>query len=430
MSSFSGRVRAGWRVLQVRLRFPIILLVVFLVVGKWDLVRNYWHWVLRGFSHNDTLRAVAVDTEYFCPMCPGVISDWPSKCPVCNMALVRRQRGDATPSADGSIPRMQFSPYRMQLAGIQTAPVAFRQLSFDVELSGTLQTTASGKLTLQSAVSQKDLQLLCDGLRVKVQHAGDREPVSHEGRLHLQKSAGQAQIEIDDPRGDLHAGEFVVARVQIPAHRLASARWALCESWRDHTLVEGAVRNALACSGLTAERGLDSLFQSACSLALLERGWILAIPESAVVDTGDRHLTYIQIGPGMFEARELALGFRCGEYFPVLHGAAAGQPVAAAGAFLIDAETRLNPSLAAAYFGASRNQAEPVQDRIQKQPPVSDDEAIALQEKCPVTDEPLGSMGPPVRVSIDGRVVFLCCRGCESTLRKEPGKYLAKLKKP
>lgn len=37
---------------------------------------------------------------------------------------------------------------------------------------------------------------------------------------------------------------------------------------------------------------------------------------------------------------------------------------------------------------------------------------IAAQEICPVTGEPLGSMGEPVRAKSGERTVFLCCRSC------------------
>ena len=60
---------------------------------------------------------MSADTEYWCPMCPGVVSDWPTKCPVCNMALVRREKGEMTPLPDGVVARVQLSPYRLQLAG-------------------------------------------------------------------------------------------------------------------------------------------------------------------------------------------------------------------------------------------------------------------------------------------------------------------------
>jgi len=57
----------------------------------------------------------------------------------------------------------------------------------------------------------------------------------------------------------------------------------------------------------------------------------------------------------------------------------------------------------------------------------ADSEAIARQKVCPVMDEPLGSMGTPLKVTGLGRDVFLCCKGCVKFLEKEPGKYLSKL---
>ncbi|MGH7172602.1 MAG: efflux RND transporter periplasmic adaptor subunit, partial [Gemmataceae bacterium] len=52
---------------------------------------------------------------------------------------------------------------------------------------------------------------------------------------------------------------------------------------------------------------------------------------------------------------------------------------------------------------------------------------IAKQKICPVTGKALDSMGGPVRVEVAGRVVFICCEGCEPALRKNPAKYLSKL---
>ena len=57
----------------------------------------------------------------------------------------------------------------------------------------------------------------------------------------------------------------------------------------------------------------------------------------------------------------------------------------------------------------------------------SDADAIAQQKMCPVMDEPLGSMGTPVKVTGLERDVFLCCKGCLKFLEKEPKKFLAKL---
>lgn len=38
---------------------------------------------------------------------------------------------------------------------------------------------------------------------------------------------------------------------------------------------------------------------------------------------------------------------------------------------------------------------------------------IAVQKICPVSGNPLGSMGPPLRVKAGGMDLFLCCEGCK-----------------
>jgi multidrug efflux pump subunit AcrA (membrane-fusion protein) len=85
----------------------------------------------------------------------------------------------------------------------------------------------------------------------------------------------------------------------------------------------------------------------------LEVEQVLAVPFSAVIDTGTRKVVFIDRGHGTFDAVEIEVGPRAGEYYPVLRGLAAGDRVVTAGAFLLDAETRLNPAAGVIYFGAS-----------------------------------------------------------------------------
>jgi Cu(I)/Ag(I) efflux system membrane fusion protein len=87
------------------------------------------------------------------------------------------------------------------------------------------------------------------------------------------------------------------------------------------------------------------------------RGQVLSVPESAVIDTGTRKVVYVESEPGIYEGREVVLGPRSGDRFPVLKGLAPGEKVAAAGAFLIDAESRLNPAATSADPGDARAEA-------------------------------------------------------------------------
>jgi Cu(I)/Ag(I) efflux system membrane fusion protein len=75
---------------------------------------------------------------------------------------------------------------------------------------------------------------------------------------------------------------------------------------------------------------------------------VLAVPESAVIDTGSRKVVYVESEPGVFEGRAVLLGPRIGDRYPVLDGLDPGERVVAAGAFLIDAESRLSSGTAPA----------------------------------------------------------------------------------
>jgi hypothetical protein len=56
----------------------------------------------------------------------------------------------------------------------------------------------------------------------------------------------------------------------------------------------------------------------------------------------------------------------------------------------------------------------------------AEDRKLAEKQKnCPVTGEPLGSMGKPVKITVKDRTVFLCCEGCRESIEKDPDKYLA-----
>ena len=282
------------KLIEVRLRFVIVILVAFVIVGRWSTWQNYWNkWTRPLFDGAAHAGSVSADTEFFCPMCPGVLSDWPAICPVCHMDLVTRRRGEPIVLPDGTLSRMQLAPYRIQQAGI---------------------------------------------------HTTELQPQTLEG-----------------------VGEC------------------------------------------------------------------LALPESAVIDTGSMQVVYVESMPGMFDGVAVKLGPRVGDLFPVREGLQPGQRVATSGAFLIDAETRLNPSLAVGYFGASGNRAANSSSaaprrRVKKSKLSAADWKLVEQQKiCPVTGADLNSMGGPIPVDLAGRRVFICCAGCEAALRKDPEKHFKKL---
>jgi len=70
----------------------------------------------------------------------------------------------------------------------------------------------------------------------------------------------------------------------------------------------------------------------------------LAIPRSAVIDTGTRKIVFVQSAPGVFDARSVTLGpVSSDDFYPVLSGLKENDQVVTTGAFLLDSENRLNP---------------------------------------------------------------------------------------
>jgi Cu(I)/Ag(I) efflux system membrane fusion protein len=588
------------RILLVRLRFLAVPIVAFVLVASWPLLHNSWDKFTRTSASRDLeAGGVSTDTEYFCPMCPGVLSDWPGKCPVCNMALVPRKRGEAAALPDGVVARMQLSPYRVQLAGIQTDPVAYRPLLHEVETVGiaetderrtvsvtapaagivqqllagpagsvikqgepvavlrhaekldasqvealrqqlkntgvnaedlklpagdgaagyelTVRTPVAGQLIVlpvrkgqqvkpgtdlgevadlsllcvQAEVFDKDLPFLAEGQAAEVSSEAFPGHVPFSGKVRLlttQLAAGvrvlRVLLDIDNPTQELRPGLFVTARLKMPVQYIEPFRSVptglakvspgdlrevfVCPDHPEH-LYEKPGRCPLDQRELESRQLADNqrlgwwcpmhpkvtaderghVCPDCGGMKLEPRiityyppGEVPAVPESAVVDTGARKVVYIERMPGMFDGVEVVLGPRCGAYYPVVRGVEVGQNVVMAGAFLLDAESRLNPSVAASYFGAGHDSKPRDPSPVTPAPRSSEggeidealgrlaaeDRALAVKQKaCPVTGQALGSMGTPPKVMIEGRAVFLCCPGCEAKLRKEPAKYLLKL---
>ena len=74
---------------------------------------------------------------------------------------------------------------------------------------------------------------------------------------------------------------------------------------------------------------------------------VLSVPRSAVMDTGQRKLVYIERSPGVYEPREVEVGPQAGDYYPALSGLKAGEKVVTAGNLLIDSQMQISgkPSL-------------------------------------------------------------------------------------
>jgi Cu(I)/Ag(I) efflux system membrane fusion protein len=158
------------------------------------------------------------------------------------------------------------------------------------------------------------------------------------------------RIKVDNPAYRLRPGMYAAVSLTMARTRTAHSKQTNCPvsktklgSMGDPLLVEIEGRKVrICCAGcLPRLRANPTKY-----LAILDPhspDKVLGVPESAVIDTGSRKIVYVETEPGVFEGRETVLGARVGDHFLVLAGLSAGEKVAVDGAFLIDAESRLNP---------------------------------------------------------------------------------------
>ena len=73
----------------------------------------------------------------------------------------------------------------------------------------------------------------------------------------------------------------------------------------------------------------------------------IVIPDTAVLDTGERQIAFVETAPGRFEPRELAVALRREGQAVIASGLAAGDRVAVKANFLLDSESRLRAAISA-----------------------------------------------------------------------------------
>jgi Cu(I)/Ag(I) efflux system membrane fusion protein len=120
------------------------------------------------------------------------------------------------------------------------------------------------------------------------------------------------------------------------------------------------------------------------------RAEALTIPMDAVIDTGRWVYVFVVGEGGRFEARSVELGSQMGSRFVVRAGLSEGERVVAAATFLIDAESRLQASLAESSGGATKTATPSACDGAVDREKYPDKWQACRQ--CEITHSGMGSM--------------------------------------
>ncbi|MGI8981171.1 MAG: efflux RND transporter periplasmic adaptor subunit [Pirellulaceae bacterium] len=538
-----------------RLRFIAILVVIGLVITKWDLLVAYYDKWTRPAGAAATADPTS---EWFCPMHPTIVRDNPKeKCPICFMPLSKRKKGaaHAEPLGPGVVNRVQLSPYRVVLAGAETTSVQMVALSQSITAVGTVEFNERGQRVVAARVNGRidkllvnstgqlvqanedlallyspDLLVTADNL-VQARKRGDEQSVNDATeRLRrlgvdndqideiVKSGTAPQQIAIRSPiaghviQKNVKEGQYVQEGMTLYEVADLSTVWILAQVYEDdmnllplgqaHELTRKEAEKVRVTArtrtfpnevfegrlafvyphldensrtvtirleldnpqhklrpGTTASVTIEIPAQQAPLFTGLAGNdshgnssstkGLLAIPESAVIDTGSQKIVYREAESGLFEGMLVELGpkMKSSEgltYYPVLKGLSAGDQIVSSGSFLIDAETRLNPAAGSIYFGGSGGGKNDSNVAVRPTTPDDPDAKVKAalaklsptdrtlaesQQFCPVlTGSRLGSMGTPIKLTIKGQTVFVCCSGCREEAIKEADRTLMRVK--
>jgi RND family efflux transporter MFP subunit len=79
-----------------------------------------------------------------------------------------------------------------------------------------------------------------------------------------------------------------------------------------------------------------------------QAGQGIAVPDSAVMGTGEREMVFIAKGDGLFEPREVKTGVKVRGYYEIKKGVKAGESVVTGANFLLDSESKLKAAISGA----------------------------------------------------------------------------------
>lgn len=345
--------------------------------------------------------------HYFCPMHPSITSDRPGDCPICGMDLVPADppkekapgkilhyRNPMDPSVTSPVPMkdpmgMDYVPVyeeeaagqsiegqaatvigeaKRRLIGMKTEPVRKRRLTFTVRASGVVALDPE----LYNAIAEHHSAMVA---REKVEESP--WPDVHERAEALVRASalrlrqlGLSEKQIDAYSGTEAlpenlliggAGGPVWVYAQVYEYEIASVRPGLDAEITAPAypgrVFRGKVRTIdpnLSPETRTLRVRIEvpdpkgmlkpEMFVNAAIKADL--GAALALPESALLDSGERKLVFVDLGEGRLEPREVRVGREADGYYELLSGVKEGELVVTTANFLIDSESKLK-SLAA-----------------------------------------------------------------------------------
>ncbi len=313
---------------------------------------------------------------WYCPMHTHYISDKPGNCPICGMKLVKREthlideHPQASNTVEGYAP-VTIDTAHQQMMGLRTVAVVKKPLVVTIRAPGYVAhdlelydaqleyIDAWRKFHVKSSgwagseEFRKTQQRLIKA-EYELLHMGLDENELAQLRAIKSKKPGVKEEVLISPQGH---SVWVYAQVfESDLGFVDVGQKAVIEVPTYEEKMEGIVR---AVSSVVDEAThtvrvriqiLNPLVELKANMFLnvimpVELDDSLLVPRDAIMDTGTRQVVFVQKSAGVFEPRQIKIGFEGNGMVAVKEGLTEGEIVVAQSNFLVDSESRLQAAL-------------------------------------------------------------------------------------
>jgi membrane fusion protein, copper/silver efflux system len=437
------KLRLVVKVVELRLRFIVLMVGTGLVFAYWDTLWNrYDKWMRPAALH----RVAAVDSEFYCPMHPSVVQHEPGSCPICGMTLAKRKRGEKVTLPVGVTARVELTPLRLAQAGITTAEVGYARLSQTLTTVGTVAFDERRMANIVSKVPGKSrVETLYVNVTGQEVAAGQRlaEVYSPELSQAIQEllNAALRTDPASPPKTELGRSLLSDRRELAHASFEKLRRWGITQTQIDEILqrkksdftftilspIGGHVYKKNVTEGQEVQEGF-TMFE----IVDLGTVWVQAQVyehQLGMVHEGQVAFASVLAFPG--ETFKGTLEFIQPHLDPVTRTVEVRYTLENPGHRLrpgMFATVRLEtPTAETPAFRSRIAVAQPAPAKVRfARLSLTVDE----QKTCPVTAAKLGSMGQPISVELEGGKIWTCCSACPPQLKAHPARYLREPEPP
>ena len=287
----------------------ILLFLATVVIAGWALFSGHLH-------YNGT-KAQVQQTIYTCPMHPQIRRDKPGDCPICGMKLVPVAQDDTAPSVNSSeegapealkgLAPIRLTEYKQQLIGVKFAAVVKAPVTRIIHTNGRFA-GGSGDFAALAGDFAAQKPLRASGRYVVADVYALDMPFVKTGQKAFVTALTGNGTRMEGRITQLFPSDETQSRVTRVRIDLSQA----------------APRDLFANVDIDAATGP-----------------VIAVPPTAVMDTGTRRYVFLVTEPGTFTPREITVGYQGTDLWEVVAGLKEGDKVVDGANFLIDADSKL-----------------------------------------------------------------------------------------